>query len=186
VSDRKDIRYTDECLRMIGYSGISPRASAAMIRIISFVASRMVERYYDCNDPDPEGLIDLDDGRMARVAGETPAMWRKILKEIREFFEKTEHGYRLLNVNKLIEIKGRANTSHGTARPSLSPVLRMYIGNRDGWTCGYCGKKDGPFDIDHIVPISRGGALTDTDNLICACAKCNRSKGDKLVAEWVS
>lgn len=47
--------------------------------------------------------------------------------------------------------------------------------------CAYC---DGPHEHDdHIVPLSRGGAHA-LDNLAPACARCNLSKGSKLLAEW--
>ncbi|AUZ88530.1 hypothetical protein CVO76_13455 [Arthrobacter agilis] len=35
------------------------------------------------------------------------------------------------------------------------------------------------FELDHIVPIARGGALMDPDNWAASCRKCNRSKSDK-------
>lgn len=39
------------------------------------------------------------------------------------------------------------------------------------------------FDVDHILPKAKGG--TDhPDNLQLLCAGCNRSKGDKTMAEW--
>jgi 5-methylcytosine-specific restriction endonuclease McrA len=37
--------------------------------------------------------------------------------------------------------------------------------------------------IDHVVPLSRGGADA-ADNLCCACFSCNARKGNKLPTEW--
>ena len=38
-------------------------------------------------------------------------------------------------------------------------------------------------EVDHILPLSRGG--TDhPNNLQVLCPGCNRSKGDKTMAEW--
>ena len=38
-------------------------------------------------------------------------------------------------------------------------------------------------EVDHILPISRGG--TDhPDNLQILCSGCNRSKGGNTMAEW--
>ena len=46
--------------------------------------------------------------------------------------------------------------------------------------CGYCGVSEidtgGPLQIDHYQPISKGGG-NDLDNLVYACAHCNRFKG---------
>lgn len=56
--------------------------------------------------------------------------------------------------------------------------------------CGICGK---PVDqslkyphplsacIDHIIPIAKGGHLSDIDNLQLAHWTCNRQKSDKLI-----
>ncbi len=61
--------------------------------------------------------------------------------------------------------------------------LRLYIIQRDRFTCQYCGDEDGPFEADHIMPKARGG--TDEEkNLVCACRTCNRSKKDKTPEEW--
>ncbi|MDH4271804.1 MAG: HNH endonuclease [Candidatus Aminicenantes bacterium] len=59
-----------------------------------------------------------------------------------------------------------------------------------GRVCVYCGaKKD--LSMDHIIPISKAGVdpriahlLNSVDNCICACKKCNSSKGDRDVFEW--
>ncbi len=48
--------------------------------------------------------------------------------------------------------------------------------------CAYCS---GPHEHDdHIVPLARGGAHT-LNNLAPACARCNLSKGSKMLAEWL-
>lgn len=50
---------------------------------------------------------------------------------------------------------------------------------RDG-QCAYCG---GPAEtVDHIVPRSRGGALT-WDNAVAACLRCNHRKADRTPEE---
>jgi 5-methylcytosine-specific restriction endonuclease McrA len=48
--------------------------------------------------------------------------------------------------------------------------------------CFYCGSKN-KIEIDHRVPISRGGAHS-IGNLVAACIPCNRSKNNKFVSEW--
>lgn len=50
--------------------------------------------------------------------------------------------------------------------------------------CWYCGcKLTGKYEIDHRIPISRGG--TNWPNNLCiACFACNRSKRNKLPHEW--
>lgn len=49
--------------------------------------------------------------------------------------------------------------------------------------CSYCGMA-GPSHIDHIVPVSKGGANT-LDNLTAACVGCNSSKHDRSLLEFL-
>jgi len=56
-------------------------------------------------------------------------------------------------------------------------LSRKNIIKRDGHICQYCGKKDLPMTVDHIIPKVHGG--TDSwENLVCACIKCNNKKGN--------
>jgi hypothetical protein len=72
-----------------------------------------------------------------------------------------------------------------------SSSVRDYEKELDkGRICIYCGSTEG-LSTDHIVPISRAGvdpriiAVVDSsDNCVCACKKCNSSKGDRDVFEW--
>ena len=59
-----------------------------------------------------------------------------------------------------------------------------------GRVCVYCGATEG-LSTDHIIPISRAGVdprivalLNSADNCVCACKKCNSSKGDRDIFEW--
>lgn len=63
-------------------------------------------------------------------------------------------------------------------RGMVSNRLRFKIYDRDGWKCCKCGKsnKDGDLEIDHIIPIAKGGKST-YDNLQTLCHHCNIEKG---------
>lgn len=65
----------------------------------------------------------------------------------------------------------------------ISTELRRAVFERDGYTCQYCGCSgdDVRLEIDHIIPVSRGG-VSDIRNLVTACEACNRSKSDKLIS----
>jgi 5-methylcytosine-specific restriction endonuclease McrA len=59
-------------------------------------------------------------------------------------------------------------------------LSRRAVFARDGGRCAYCS---GPAEtIDHVMPRSRGGQH-DWDNVVAACARCNHSKGDRLITE---
>jgi 5-methylcytosine-specific restriction endonuclease McrA len=50
--------------------------------------------------------------------------------------------------------------------------------------CHWCGEFVGlTFEIDHVIPLSRGG-VDDPSNIVVCCKTCNRSKGYKLPEEW--
>ncbi|MEJ1155027.1 MULTISPECIES: HNH endonuclease [Microbacterium] len=55
----------------------------------------------------------------------------------------------------------------------------------EAWAqCAYCGKADGPFQRDCVLPISRGGRYT-LDNVVPACRSCNASKSNDEVTAWL-
>jgi len=57
------------------------------------------------------------------------------------------------------------------------------VKRRDKETCQYCGEPAPKGQVDHVLPLSRGG--TDSlDNLKWACPTCNASKGADTVSEW--
>lgn len=49
---------------------------------------------------------------------------------------------------------------------------------RDGHTCQYCGARNVPLTIDHVIPKVLGGQDT-WNNLVSACVSCNNRKGDR-------
>jgi len=55
------------------------------------------------------------------------------------------------------------------------------IFRRDNYTCQYCGIKNVPMTIDHVIPKVLGGRDT-WENLVTACVRCNNRKGDRLLA----
>jgi hypothetical protein len=62
-------------------------------------------------------------------------------------------------------------------------LAREAVFERDGYQCNYCGDAEGPFAVDHIIPVTRAGS-NNLENLCVSCKPCNSSKGDKLVSEW--
>jgi 5-methylcytosine-specific restriction endonuclease McrA len=61
---------------------------------------------------------------------------------------------------------------------------RRNIFYRDRNRCQYCGKtfQQQELNLDHIVPISRGGTSC-WENVVCACIPCNTRKGDRTPSE---
>jgi hypothetical protein len=67
----------------------------------------------------------------------------------------------------------------------IADDLRAVVRERAARCCEYCRLPDrlqiGGFEIDHIVPVSRGGA-TAGENLAYACPHCNDRKWAHVVA----
>jgi 5-methylcytosine-specific restriction endonuclease McrA len=59
---------------------------------------------------------------------------------------------------------------------------RKNVIRRDGFRCQYCGRRDLPLTIDHMLPKSRGGE-DSWENLITACTRCNSIKGNRTPHE---
>jgi 5-methylcytosine-specific restriction endonuclease McrA len=88
----------------------------------------------------------------------------------------------------IIRLRYYVNVPRRGVSWSREAVLR-----RDRYTCAYCGATPGDrryghvhtrsdFTVDHILPVSRGGRNT-WGNTICACARCNQRKADRLPHE---
>lgn len=46
---------------------------------------------------------------------------------------------------------------------------------RDGYACVKCGNEQGPFDVDHIVPLAEGGT-DEPSNKQTLCKPCHDKK----------
>ena len=66
-------------------------------------------------------------------------------------------------------------------RGRVSNEMRRKIYERDNYRCRCCGRNQNEVDleIDHIVPIAKGGKST-LDNLQTLCAECNKRKGTTI------
>jgi 5-methylcytosine-specific restriction endonuclease McrA len=61
--------------------------------------------------------------------------------------------------------------------------IREYVLEKWQRRCAYCGAKDVPLQIEHIVPKARGGS-DRVSNLTLACESCNQRKGSQTAGEF--
>ena len=61
--------------------------------------------------------------------------------------------------------------------------IRSYLLEKFGHRCVYCGGGQMAFEIEHVVPKSRGGS-DRVSNLVLSCHECNQAKGNRTAAEF--
>ena len=64
-------------------------------------------------------------------------------------------------------------------RGKVTNKMRFAIYARDGQRCRKCGRRTDDLEIDHIIPIAKGGKST-YDNLQTLCRACNKKKGSDI------
>ena len=89
-------------------------------------------------------------------------------------------------INRLAEKKGYYYLDEGiwnaivrVERGKVTNKMRFAIYSRDGYRCKMCGRKRDDLEIDHIIPIAKGGKTT-MNNLQTLCHRCNVKKGASL------
>ena len=65
-------------------------------------------------------------------------------------------------------------------RRNISQAERSAILDVWGRKCAYCERKGLSFEVEHIIPKSKGGSCL-LENLCISCVLCNRKKKDTLL-----
>lgn len=55
---------------------------------------------------------------------------------------------------------------------------------RDSYRCRYCGNDKVPLTVDHLIRWEERGPWIEA-NLVTACRKCNKTRGDMSYADWL-
>ncbi|MGI9296755.1 MAG: RNA-guided endonuclease IscB, partial [Gammaproteobacteria bacterium] len=63
--------------------------------------------------------------------------------------------------------------------------VREYVLQKWRHECAYCGAKDCPLEVEHIVAKSRGGSNA-VSNLTLSCVPCNQAKDNRPVEEFLT
>ena len=95
-------------------------------------------------------------------------------KEIKEIIAKLNHkrGNFYLN-NDIWQAICRVE------RGKVTNKMRFAIYDRDHYRCRKCGRRTNDLEVDHIIPIAKGGKST-FDNLQTLCHRCNYKKGSSI------
>lgn len=62
--------------------------------------------------------------------------------------------------------------------------INWNVFRRDGYACRYCGNDQVPLTVDHLVLWEEGGPSIE-ENLVSACRKCNKVRGNTQYDEWL-
>lgn len=124
-----------------------------------------------------DGTLPQDEHALARIARVPVSRWRQLWCDLRPFF--VEDGGKV----STIHVKKWRSKASVLGRSRLSATIRSEIFARDRARCQYCGSIVGPFHVDHVTPVAKGGS-DEPSNLVLACQPCNLSKGAKTLEEW--
>jgi len=97
-----------------------------------------------------------------------------------------------LRQTDLVEVEILAKASDGKVAKAIVRKSARIVNNdvtwacfrRDNFTCRYCGRADCAMTADHLVLFTEGGPWTK-ENIVTACKKCNKKRGDTPYAEWL-
>lgn len=123
--------------------------------------------------------------------------WRRANKEkssviSRRAYQNNKANYRAANlawearnpgahVERSMARRARLLGNSGSVGVSARDWLRLV--RRYGGCCAYCGTAVVAPEMDHVVPLSKGGRHA-VGNVLPACSECNRSKNAALLIVW--
>jgi hypothetical protein len=98
----------------------------------------------------------------------------------------------LLRQTDLIETEVLAKAKDGKlvkafirkSERNISQNVSWKVYKRDSYACRYCGDDNTPLTVDHLVTWETGGPSIEA-NLVAACKKCNRTRGNISYEEWL-
>lgn len=114
--------------------------------------------------------------------GTIPVAGRRLFREVKLSRRRHYHRVSLPRVPRTPRRAKRADRVHlGHQKRAIKHAMMRDCGRR----CVYCAA---PLDfdvatIDHVFPLAKGGIHTP-GNLVTACGRCNRLKGDLLPTEF--
>lgn len=114
-----------------------------------------------------------------------PEKIRETRRKYRERERELKRKWRKAHPEKVKadDIRRRARLLNAVGSHSAADLIQMYE-DQDG-LCAYCETPlFGSYEVDHIVPLARGGS-NDAENLAITCPDCNRSKGVKSVEDFM-
>jgi 5-methylcytosine-specific restriction endonuclease McrA len=124
----------------------------------------------------------------AKTLAYRSAKWQTYYAANKQRLHSNKRVYRAANPEKakgwvrIASARRRAHEVNAEGMHTLNDIKAQYKAQKG--KCYYCKKRVGDtYEVDHVVPISRGGS-DGPENIVIACFACNRAKHDKLPHEW--
>lgn len=186
-------RVSDQCIRCgSSLEGMRPHAVYCSRRCKVAAAN---DRRYG-REPISRGQVTRVEGECAKCGlgallsnGEGKYCSRRCYDRARYW---TERGRRLAyaveyhrknpHVSKAARAKRKA-AIRGDSAGLFGPKDWSRLLVRYRYKCAYCGIGHASLQVEHVIPLSRGG-LHRIGNIVPACAACNYSKHTSTVMEW--
>lgn len=97
-----------------------------------------------------------------------------------------------LRQTDILEVEILTKASDGTlakaiirkSQRQIDTNVQWKVFKRDGYRCRYCGNDDCPLTVDHLIQFEVGGPYT-LQNLVSACRKCNKVRGNTDFPDWL-
>ena len=104
------------------------------------------------------------------------------ISEWEKFFQQTDY----LETEVLTKAKDGKLTKIilRKSQRQVDAGISWRVFERDNYTCRYCGITGVPLTVDHIVLWEAGGPTLEA-NLVTACRKCNKLRGNMEYNDWL-
>jgi hypothetical protein len=104
----------------------------------------------------------------------------------------TEEWKALIRQSDLLETEALVKGADGKLKKAIvrkserniEQGVSWNVFRRDECRCRYCGSDTVPLTVDHLVLWEDGGPSTEA-NLVSACRKCNKRRGNTQYADWL-
>lgn len=90
---------------------------------------------------------------------------------------------RFLNQSDVLDVRGIGKAILRKSQRQIDQWISWEVFRRDEFVCRYCGKES-PLTVDHVILWEQGGASV-FDNLISACRRCNKLRGNMEYSAWM-
>lgn len=108
--------------------------------------------------------------------------------EIPQIIDMTDEDWKVfIKQTDDVNVEVVVGTEKAIMRKSLRAIdqnISWAVYARDSFYCRYCGKTGIPLTVDHIDLWEKGGATVE-ENLLSACKKCNKVRGNMEYGVWL-